>query len=71
MYTALVSGIFLPVSINQVYRILVQVAAICLHSAHAVLTGLFFTIILFNNPSMYFLITFFKVALYLYQKHYF
>jgi len=71
MYTALVSGIFLLISIDQVYRILVQATVICLHSAHVVLTGLLFAAILFNNPFIYFLMILFKAVLYIYRKHYF
>ena len=70
-YTALFSGILLLISIDKVYRIVIQPAPFELHSAHVVFTGFLLASVLFDNYFAFILLASLKTSLYTYRKYHF
>ncbi len=70
-YIALFSGVFLLISIDKVYRIVIQSTPLELHSAHITLTGFLIVSLFFNNYLMFILVATIKTSLYIYRKYYF
>ena len=70
-YIALFSGVFLLISIDKVYRIVIQSTPLELYSAHITLTGFLIVSLFFNNYLMFILVATIKTSLYIYRKYYF
>jgi len=70
-YVALISGVFLLISIDKVYRIVIQPTPLELHSAHVVLTGFIIASLFFSNYLTFLLVAALKTGLYIYRKYYF
>ncbi len=70
-YIALFSGLFLLISIDKVYRIVLQPTPIELHSAHVVFTGFILASLFFENYLMFILLVVIKSGLYVYRKYHF
>ena len=70
-YIALFSGVFLLISIDKVYRLLIQSTPLELHSAHITLTGFLISSLFFNNYLMLIIVAIIKTGLYIYRKYYF
>ncbi len=70
-YIALFSAVFLLISIDKVYRFIIQPTPLELHSAHVTLTGFLIAALFFNNLLMFALVVSLKTGLYIYRKYYF